>query len=105
MRKWGHRCYIIIPIDKAALANRLAAKLDPDTGGDKTFGDVLLSPTGLPPATHTACSSVLTAACKTKIDQHMTDRDVPLSKLFYRAANWDWQKALNDRGLKVIGQL
>jgi len=98
---WKHRCYIIIPMSSVAVANNLAIQLDPDDGS-KTFGDVQLSANGQLPATHTACSTMLTDTGKAGVDQYMAGGAVPGAKVYYEADGWDWTKVLADNGLKVI---
>lgn len=60
MSEWLLRRFIVaIPVDKVAVAKRLAAALDPDREGDRTFEAVRASPTGQEPATHLiACTQL-----------------------------------------------
>jgi len=104
MSDWKHRAYIIIPVDQTATANALAAQLDPAGGGDKTFGDVQLSPTGQPPATYTGCSTMLTDTGKAAVDQYYGQGVIPGGKVYYAADGWDWPGVLAALGLQVIEQ-
>jgi len=102
MSQWKYRSYVIIPIAATAAANALAAQLDPDTGGDKTFGDVQLSASGQLPATHTACSTMLKDTGKAGVDQYLVGGAIPGAKVYYESDGWDWPKCLADSGLKAI---
>jgi hypothetical protein len=56
-----HKWFILfVEANKLNAANNLAAQWDPAPGGDLTFGDVALSPTGHEPATHYAASTPAT---------------------------------------------
>lgn len=64
MTDWIWREHVIIVAADAAAGNALAALLDPDTGGDRTFGGLPLSPAGAAPATHRGISTAATEATR-----------------------------------------
>jgi len=113
--EWGHRCIIVIPMASAAKANAESLKFyGGDSQGD-TFGAVRLSAKGIEPATHTACSTLLKAAHRTRIGAGRKRIDLKTTlgtsklnavlspaRVYYEADGWDWQKVLSDSGLKVI---
>lgn len=59
MSAYDHTAALILPVDLTDLGNRIARALDPDTGGDRTFGQLTASASGMAPASHvctiTAC--------------------------------------------------
>ena len=56
MTEYTHKLNIIVPLTILTEANYFASIIDPDTGGDKTFGSLQFSPDGLEPATHTGAT-------------------------------------------------
>lgn len=103
MTEYIHRYFIFVIWDKIELANRQAGEkpggYDPDTGGNKTFGSVRLSPTGQEPATHTACNTAATNAMSTGI---FNSGNPPFITIYNAADGWIWETALTDAGLQVI---
>ena len=56
MTEYTHTINIIVPLAIANEANYFASIIDPDTGGNKTFGSLQLSADGSEPATHTGAT-------------------------------------------------
>ena len=56
MTEYTHIINIIVPLAIVNEANYFASIIDPDTGGDKTFGNLQLSADGNEPATHTGAT-------------------------------------------------
>lgn len=81
--------------------NAQAKNWDPDTGGDQTFGGVLLSGDGEEPSTHTACNTRATTQMKNAIDGQDNTPFVTV----YDGDDFTWQEALDDMGLQVIEEI
>ena len=97
---YPHRAFIFVDITKLVSANSKAKAWDPDTGGDKTFGDVHLSATGEEPATHSACNTAITDDMKTKV---LSAQDqVPFIAVYWEDDGHSWGSALADEGLQII---
>ena len=96
--EWVYRFIIIVPLASLTAANAAAKIWDPDTGGDKTFGSVELSPTGRRPATHTACNTAATSNMRTRIQSIALTPGVRV----YDAASWTWRQAADDAGLALL---
>ena len=56
MTGYTHTINIIVPLAIVNEANYFASIIDPDTGGNKTFGNLQLSADGNEPATHTGAT-------------------------------------------------
>ena len=56
MTEYTHTINIIVPLAIVDEANYFASIIDPDTGGNKTFGSLQLSADGSEPATHTGAT-------------------------------------------------
>ena len=56
MTEYTHTINIIVPLAIVDEANYFASIIDPDTGGNKTFGNLQLSADGSEPATHTGAT-------------------------------------------------
>lgn len=92
------RVHLIVHAADRDWANTQAAGIDPDTGGDKTFG-VPLSPTGLLPATHYGASTQMQDYTRdTVVTQLLPQR--PLSIVL--SEPYTWQDALNAAGVQEI---
>lgn len=59
MTEYTHKLNIIVPLTILTEANHFASIVDPDTGGDKTFGNLQLSADGSEPATHTGATGLI----------------------------------------------
>ena len=96
---WIDRWIIFVKEQQIIAANGLMTPIDPDTGGDKTFGDVRLSATGEEPRTHSGCNTAATGAMTYGIKtafEHVPWADI------YDGHEWTWEDALADMGLQVI---
>lgn len=94
------RFYIFVTVDKVTIANNRAKNWDPDSGGDKTFGSIRLSPTGQDPATHVAAATYANASMRNGIESAFSA--VPWAGLYKEANGWTWEFALADMGLQRI---
>ena len=56
MTEYTHTINIILPLSILDEANHFASIIDPDTGGDQTFGNLKFSADGSEPATHTGAT-------------------------------------------------
>lgn len=104
---WKHWYIIITPEDQTSLtsiSNTEAAAWDPDKGGAETFRYVQLSATGLPPSTHTACSTRATDDMQKDILAVTTKHPgmVGKFKVYDVDKGWPWAKVLQTEGLQVI---
>jgi len=97
--KWTNRWIIIVNEEFIDSANAQMSPIDPDTGGDKTFGSVRLSSNGEEPRTHTGCNT----AAKSDMTQGIFNAfdKAPWADI-YDAHVWTWNEALDDMGLQVI---
>ena len=97
--EWVDRWIIIVDEEFIDSANAQMSPIDPDTGGDKTFGSVRLSPDGQEKRTHTGCNTAakvdMTQGIFTAFDH------VPWANI-YNAHEWTWEEVLDDMGLQVI---
>lgn len=124
MNNWIYRYYIIVPTAVKDMANQLAMLIGP--GGimeNNTFGSIKLSPNGLEPITHYACSLLATEAMKNamfnvlgshpeipfiwyKLDAVTEVIQASSSQTILDAINnqqvWSWSATLADLGLSVI---
>lgn len=99
MTIWTDRWIIFIKKQQITAANGMMIPIDPDTGGDKTFGNLRLSADGQEPRTHSGCSMAATGAMTKGIRNAF--EHVPWAK-FYAGYEWTWEDALIDAGLQVI---
>lgn len=63
------RIYIIVRTEDLISSNKLAEEIDPDSGGANTFGAVKLSKDSTEPATHTACSTLVSGEVLPQIQE------------------------------------
>ena len=101
MTIWVDRWIIFIDEEHIDSANAQMLPIDPDTGGDKTFGSMRLSSTGEENRTHSACNTAATEQMTQGIFQAFQNA---VWANIYDAHVWTWQDALDDMGLQVIGQ-
>lgn len=96
---YEHEYILVCTAANVAAANALAAAWDPDTGGDRTFGqDLGLSASGKAPATHYMVQSRAMPAMKTKMLAGHTGGKI----IAYDCATWDQEAVLAALGLKRI---
>lgn len=101
MTDYRHRYLIFVQWNKLTPANaQFKDTIDPDIGGNKTFGNVRLSADGQEPPTHSACNTAATGSMKIKIENGFIH--VPFYKIYLIADGWTWETALADAGLQVI---
>ena len=96
---WTDRWIIFVDEEYIDSANAQMSPIDPDTGGDKTFGAVRLSPNGEEKRTHSACSTAATEQMTQGIFQAF--QHAPWADI-YDGHEWTWEDALIDMGLQVI---
>ena len=96
---WTDHWIIFVKEQQITAANGMMTPIDPDTGGDKTFGALRLSATGEEPRTHSGCSTAATGAMTGGI--RTAFEHVPWAEL-YDGHEWTWEDALTDAGLQVI---
>lgn len=97
---YTHRFYMFVTAAKLAAGNNMAAQFDPDAGGDKTFGNIRLSPSGSEPATHYGAATVATDQMRSGILRAFST--VPFVGLYNQADGYEWDTACMAMGLKQI---
>ena len=126
MSDWIYRYHIIVPAAAKDMANQLAMLIGP--GGimeNATFGSIKLSPNGLEPPTHYACSLLATEAMKnamygalgahpeipfiwykldamTEVIQASSSQSQVVIDAINNQQAWAWSATLADLGLSVI---
>lgn len=73
------RHLFVIPVDFLPAAQEVMAALDPDEGGDETFGTIFASPSGTEPATHAIAFGVLESDVIDVLTNAPTDPDAVVS--------------------------
>jgi len=91
---------IIVEMKHLSTANNRAKNWDPDSGGDKTFGNIRLSKTGQEPATHVGVMTRATDAMRSQILNALDN--VPFAEVYSTAHDWSWDSVLAEEDLKVI---
>lgn len=100
MTDWIYRAHLIVPIAYVVQADQYAAAADPDSGGDKTFSEgIPLSPTGNPPATHRAASTLCRDSGRQAIIAAWPQ--IPGGAVYW-GDQWSWEEAITDAGLKLV---
>jgi len=96
------RTIIFIPSSQKGKANGFAKQMDKDTGGDKTFGNVILSQTGLEPVTYYACATAISE--ETRIALPGFKAQIAGSEYYLESEGWTWKTAKADIGLISIDE-
>jgi hypothetical protein len=99
--EYTDRAFIMVTANRLNQANNAAKNWDPDVGGDKTFGSLMLSASGNAPVQWYGCDTRLTPAMKAKVDTFKSS-NTNNCKYYLESAGWSWESALTDAGLKVI---
>ncbi len=109
MTAYTRRTILVVTATDRDAANIQVVTIDPDTGGDKTFG-APLSTTGNDPPTHYACSTVIKPATLATVEA-LQASTFPTGSV-YRGHNeyddepaitrWTFDEVLTDLGLARI---
>lgn len=98
------RFFLFCKAQQVNAGNALASAWDFDTGGDITFGNVKLSASGQPPATHYGSSTAADEDMKHGIENAIT-QGTPWLIGYKESEGWTWEGAIGDIGLQVIVSL
>lgn len=111
MTTYTRRIILVVATTDQVAANLLAAGFDPDTGGDKTFGSIRLSPTGSEPPTHYGCSTPMTPETLAEVEA-LQPTGFPTGRIYRGYNDYDdepdvtrytFEDAIADMGLQRIG--